>query len=104
MRSLTIAGDDQPLPGIGFFQTTFDFGLHSVGSATFERPSPVGPRNSVQSSARRGEEIDTIRTATAKRFMRHLGRIVSLHYGTTIRAALYSMKENTSPVYYSRSA
>ena len=51
MRRPTITGDDQPRPGTSCFQTTFFPSAHSIGNPVeLERPWPVGPRNSGQSS------------------------------------------------------
>src|SRR5262245_26830917 len=45
-------GDDQPVPGIVCFQTTFSVALQESGtSAAFETPLPFGPRNCGQSRA-----------------------------------------------------
>src|SRR5258707_1045552 len=42
-------GDDQALPGIGVFQTTFSVSLHLSGKlVAAEQPLAVGPRNSGQ--------------------------------------------------------
>lgn len=46
-------GDDQPLPGIGVFQTMFDVALHSTGTFfSCDMPCLLGPRKQGQLSAR----------------------------------------------------
>src|SRR5215218_8103631 len=45
-------GDDHPFPGTSTFQRTFSVSLQWTGRpVALECPWPVGPRNSVQSSA-----------------------------------------------------
>ncbi len=52
-RSSNTIGDDQPSPGIGFFQTMLDVWLHSSGTSfSFDIPCRVGPRKQGQFSAR----------------------------------------------------
>src|SRR5438876_582530 len=52
IRASSMRTAEQPLPSTACFQTTFLSGPHSVGSLpSLTTPSPLGPRNSGQSSA-----------------------------------------------------
>ena len=56
MRSCQTTGDDQALPGMGVFQTTFSVSLQVVGGlASGETLFPCGPRQCPQLPARETE-------------------------------------------------
>src|SRR5207244_685083 len=60
-------GDDQPRPGTSTFHATFVSGPHFSGRAgPVYRPSPSGPRNSIQSPAD-AADVPTRQNKTASR-------------------------------------